>query len=226
MAIILRSVKAQALTKEEQEANIVYLRDRPDGQSYPSDPNIGIQVAGGWSWRSLKPDIRLNGLASDPSLVAYQGSIRQLQFAIDDEISFEYTLPYDYIPGTTVYARFRWSHNSALVTAGAIAGLLEMTYAKGFDQMSFGTPIAMSIPSTASIIRYQNMTIEGPISSAGGVGGILDTGQFEPDGTFLASFKLTSNTMDGGALPFLHNVGLIYQSGIIGTKNKTPNFWV
>ena len=223
--ITLRSINGQALTSAQQEQNIIDLDTRPIGQNYPSDPDIGITVGGEWSWKSIEPDIRLDGLGSDPSMALYQGNIRQLQFTTGNSISFGYTMPYDYILGTIPYIRMRWSHNSAIVTTGNVGGLLELTYAKGFNQGTFMTPIAMAMNGPASIIRYQNVTIEGPIGAPGGAGGLLDSTLFEPDGSFLASLALNINTMDGGALPFLHSIGLLYQSGIIGTKNKEPNFW-
>jgi len=169
--------------------------------------------------------VRLGGTAADPTYVTYQGSIKQAQFDVGDEVYMEFHLPHDYVLGTTIYVHAHWSHNSALVTTGGITGNFEASYAKGHDQDFFATPIVAALVDTASTVRYQHIITEGPLSSVGGVGGLLKTEDLEPDGVILSRVELTGNTMDGGAKPFLHFVDIHYQSMGLGTKNRSPGFY-
>jgi hypothetical protein len=69
------------------------------------------------------------------------------------------------------------------------------------------------------------MIAETQASSAGGAGGMIDTGQLEVDGIMIVTVRLLANTMDAGAKPFLHAVDLHYQSTSLPTKNKAPVFY-
>lgn len=228
MAIVLRSVKGQALTKEEQEGNIVDLDERPLGQVYPKSQSIGIKIdtaTPDWGWHDLLSTIRLGGTANDPTYVTYQGSIKQAQFDVGDEIFTEFHMPHDYAMGTDIYIHAHWSHNALGLTTGGITGVMEASYAKGHDQDFFGTPIIVNLAQDASLVRYQHLIAEGPLSAAGGAGGLIDTALLEPDGLFLVRVELTGNTMDAAAKPFLHAVDIHYQSTGLATKQKAPDFW-
>lgn len=228
MALTIWATKGQKLTAEEADANIIHLRDKPDGQVYPKTKGIGLKVdhaSPDWGWHDLLSTIRLDGGVGDPTYVTYQGNIHQAQFDVDNHVDIEFHMPHDYAMGTDLYIHAHWSHNNANVTGGSITGTFEATYAKGHNQMSFVTPIVVTVVQDASLIRYQHMIAEGQLSAPGGAGGLLKTEDIEVDGLILAQIKLTGNTMDGGAKPFLHAVDIHYQSTGLPTKQKAPDFW-
>lgn len=228
MTITYRGVKGQALDATEYDATILDLDTRPNGQVFPKEKGVGLKLdsdAPDWGWRDLTSTIRLGNTAQDPDYVAYQGSLRQPQFSIGDEIYTEFHLPHDYAEGTDIYIHAHWSHNSASVTSGGVVGVFEASYAKGHNQGFFGTPVIVPITEDASPVRYQHLVTEGPLSASAGAGGLLVTEDLEPDGVILARLELTGNTMDGGAKPFLHFVDIHYQSTGLATKNRAPSFY-
>lgn len=228
MAIVTRAGKGQALTHSELDNNFVELRDRPDGQVYPAASGIGLKLdtdTPDYGWHDLVGEIH-HDLSNSPSTPAvYVGGIRQYQFDVGNEAVMEYHMPHDYAPGTDMFIHAHWSHNSNIVTSGAVTWQFEIIYAKGHNQAAFSTPLLVNAAQNASAIRYQHMIAETQASIAGGAGGLVDTDQLEVDGIMIVTVRLLTNTMDGGAKPFLHAVDLHYQSTSLPTKNKAPVFY-
>jgi hypothetical protein len=229
MALTYRDTKGQALTAAEFDANTRDLDQRPLGQVYPKTKGVGIKVdtaAPDWGWHDLKSDITLTGGINDPIFAPYIGGIEQLQMGVGKAVNLAFHIPHDYAMGTDVFVHFHWSHNSATITGGDVSGFIEASYAKGHSQGAFSNTITLNMNSIpASLIRYQHIISEGQISAALGAGGLIATENLEPDGMLLARLEMTGNTMDGGALVFLHQVDLHYQSTGMATKNKVPDFW-
>jgi len=231
MTLTRRITKGQALNATEHDGNIDHFEKNPDGVFIPKASGIGIKIdeaAPDWGWHDLVGNIHydVETAATLPPYVAYVGSIKARQFSVGDEGFLELHLPHDYAAGTDLFVHPHWSHNSLTVTTGAPTFIIEGTYAKGHNQAAFGAPVSVTITEAASTTRYQHMVTESQLSNAGGTGGLLDTGILEPDGMFLFRITLTANTMDGGALPFLHFVDIHYQSTNVATKQKSPSFYV
>lgn len=229
MALTFWSVKGQKLTAEEGDTNIQELMDKPLGQVYPKTMGIGIKIDNAfpdWGWCDLTAPLIWSHDASDPSYEIYQGAIKQLRFDVGKSIDINFHLPHDYAMGTDLFIHFHWSHASGTLTSGSVTGAFEATYAKGHNQGSFVTPVSILASQEASLIRYQHMIAEVPLSAVGGVGGLLDTNNLEVDGLILCNFELTANDMDGGALPFVHIIDIHYQSTGLPTKQKSPDFWI
>jgi len=229
LTIITRAGKGQALTHEEFDNNLVELRDKPDGQVYPSDADKGLRFdysSPEFGWHDIIGQYQtIFAGPGNPSYQTYQGGIKQLRFTAGDELHIDFHVPHDYVPGTDIHVHVHWSHTRPAVTSGSVTWLFEMTYAKGHNLGSFSTPVTTQVTQDASAIRYQHMIAETPASAPGGAGGLLDTSAIEVDGMILVRAVLQSNTMDDSALPFVHTVDLHYQSRGLPTKNKSPDFY-
>jgi len=230
VAITYRLVKGQALTAAEYDATVHDLDERPNGQIYPKTKGVGVQMdtdSPDWGWHDLTGliDYEVKGSPTIPDYVMYTGNIRARQFDVNDEGFINLHMPHDYAPGTDIFIHVHWSHNVLGLTTGAPSFVIEGTYAKGHNQAAFGTPASVTLTENASTTQYQHMITEAQFSNAGGLDGLLDTASLETDGIFMLRISLLSNTMDGGALPFVHYVDVHYQSTSLPTKQKSPDFW-
>jgi len=233
MAITYWADKGQAITREEYDATIRHLDERPDGQVYPKDKNVGIKVdtdSPDWAWDDLIGDMQYgmsSGAGISASPVVYIGTIAQAQFDVGDSQTYLFHVPHGWVQNHNAYIHVHWSHNSPSVTAGDVTFQFELIAAKGHNIKAFGTPKLINVTQTASITRFQHMIAESPFcESSGGLGDTLvHSEDMEPDTLIICNVKLTGNSMNGGALPFVHTVDLHYQSTGLGTKNKSPDFW-
>ena len=231
MTITLRSEKGQALDAAEFDENMTDLRDKPTGQVYPKTEGIGIKIdtdAPDWGWHDLNDNIYFSevGEPNRPIKQVYQGGIKQAQYVLNDEAFIDFHMPHDYVPGTDMFIHAHWSHNSSTVTTGTLNIQFELCYSKGHGQAFFSTPVILNTTQDASTIRYQHLVVEEACSAPSGAGGLLITEDLEVDGLILVRFEVTGNTMDGGALPFIHKVDMHYQSSGLPTKGKAPDFYV
>lgn len=183
-----------------------------------------------WADITAPLDIKTTG-ATAPTFATFIGNIGAFQCDTTGvpgsarTFHVVYHIPHDYAPGTDLFWHVHWAHNSASVTSGSVTWAYEVSYAKGFDQATFITPLSGSFAQTASTVRYQHMVAEGQISVAGGSGSQLNTTNMEPDGLLILAFSCSANTMNGSGIPFVFTADLHYQSTNIGTKNKAPNFY-
>jgi hypothetical protein len=226
MTIKTKAGQGQALFASELDANFASLHEMNRGTGLPVKVAID-SVTPDWGWRDLTGTLRIFLSTAVPDQVAYLGNIPQAQFKIGDNVTFEFHVPHDYVPGTDMFIHAHWSHNSSIVTTGSVNWQFEMTSAKGHGTDSFYTPVIINVPQAAHTTRYQHMIAEGQCSSIGGAPAatLLDTDWIEVDSLILCMCKLTANTMDGLAKPFLHSVDLHYQSSNRATRNKAPNFY-
>lgn len=179
-----------------------------------------------FGWEDMLSEVATRGVgATDPNWSVYRNGIYQYLFSVNDESWHNFHILHDYAPGTDFFIHCHWSHNSAAVTTGSVTWSLELTYAKGHNQAAFPATVTLTITQTASTTQYQHMIAEGQASVSGGSATQLDSDDFEVDGLLLVRCYLSANTMDGGALPFLHFVDIHYQSTGIKTKDKAPNFY-
>ena len=232
MALVRRLVKGQALTGAEYDGNVDHFEQNPNGIYMPKSSATGMELYnttpgdGDFGWHDLRSDITLTGDASDPSYVTYIGNIKQLQFNVGDAVNITFHLPHDYKLGTDVFIHIHWSHNSATITGGTVSGFFEASYSKGHNQAAFANPVVLNLTNIpASLVRYQHVVTEGQLSAAAGAGGLLVTEDLEPDGVILCRLEMTANTMDGGAIPFVHQIDVHYQSTNLPTIQKAPDFY-
>lgn len=238
MTIHKRLEKGQALTAAEYDETITDLDERPNGQVYPKTKNVGLKVdnaAPVFPWFDLIGDAQTDmdgapGIPwSAPTATVFIGGIAQPLFDVDDARSYLFHIPHDWVQDHDAFIHVHWSHNSDTVTAGEIGVQFEVTAAKGHDQQAFPIPKIYTGTQVASTARYQHMILEVPFCEiAGGIGGLLlPSEDMEVDTLILCNVKLISNTMDGGAKPFIHTCDLHYRSTGMGTveKSPAPTFW-
>lgn len=196
---------------------------------FTGETDSGIKVdhsEPGYPWRDLEGQISIRGTGgTNPTFAVYRGGIRQFRFGVNDEAFLEFHMPHDYVPGSEMFLHFHWSHIVDGVTSGSVTWGAEMTYAKGFNQAAFVAPVNLTVSEDAPTEQYQHMVTETQMTLSGGSASRIDTDTLETDGLILVRAFLSANTMNGGALPFLHRVDIHYQSTNIGTKNKAPSFY-
>lgn len=168
--------------------------------------------------------------ATKPALVAYNGVINSWQFSASDEAFITFHIPHDYVKGTDIFLHIHWSHTSAIVTGGTLTFKATSIYAKGHNQEAFtGTPAAGTFTGTASTTQYQHIISETQYSASTPSGLQVDTDLLEPDGVIELTFEVDANDItSSGAVPdpFIHYVDIHYQTtGLIGTKDKAPDFY-
>jgi hypothetical protein len=176
---------------------------------------------------------------NDPTFSTYIGNIREFQFsnAKVNEVFFNYHIPHDYVPGTDVHVHVHWSH--ILVDTGGAGGVpgvvkwyLEVSYAKGHGTPggtsdAFTAPIITSITQQASTTQYGQMIAETVITDDGTA--LIDVSRLEPDGVIqLRLYRNPADVADTlNQQPFVHYCDIHYQTnGVMGTKQKSPNFYV
>lgn len=185
-----------------------------------------------FGWKDLLGRISIRGLAAanDPNPATYRGTLKQFQFAVNDECELEFHIPHDYAIGTDIYLHFHWSQILTTVTGGSVTWGAEVSYAKGHNQAAFIAPITTTVAGNASTTQYQHMITEVQLSAATPSGSQIDSDNLEPDGLLLVRVYLSANniTVSGGPVPepFLHFADIHYQSTNIATKNKSPTFYV
>jgi len=200
--------------------------------SLPKASGTAIQIDGGYGWRDLVGNVipRSTGLNA-PVLKNYIGAIRLFSYAAGDIGDITFHMPHDYAPGTDMYIHVHWGHNGTAIT-GTFQVDFNITYAKGFGQASFTTPVTPSL-SVASLNitnspQHIHRVDEIKISSAGGSSTQLNTNNLEVDGLVLVTYTTTTiPSISGGAsaTPFIMSIDIHYQSTGLATKNKAPNFY-
>lgn len=197
---------------------------------YPKETGNGIKVdpsAPTFPYRDIVGTIAIkdSNAGSNPTFVVWKGTTLQYQFDVNDEATLVLHMPHDWAVGTPMYIHAHWTHNSASVTTGAVDWEFDVSFANGFDQDDFQTTNTVNAIQNASTTLLQHMISEVQIAEPGGGVGLFDSELMEVDGIFVIQVSLNSNTMDGGAKPFLHEVDIHYQSTNIGTKEKAPPFY-
>ena len=233
MSITTRAGKGSALTHNEMDTNFTDLRDGLN-LMLPRTAGVGIKVDSlgtpTFGWRNLYGELTLATTGpSQPTWATYIDNIKQLQFDSNDEATLNWTFPHDYVMGTTHEIFIHWSHNSALVTGGNVVFGFDRVYSKAYGQGAFGAVKTLLLTSPALTTQYGLQTIQVPASTLGGSASLLDSGLLEPDGLVLGKFYISSNniTVSGGGVPnpFIHRIGIAYQSTNVGTKNSNPPFY-
>ncbi len=170
--------------------------------------------------------------ASKPSFEQYNGEIDRHRFSAGDKESVTYHVPHDYVKGTDLFLHVHWSQISTTNTGGTITFEYFIIYAKGHAQAAF-----TSAPLTATFVsdgagseQYFHQLTEIQVSAASPSASQMNTADIEPDTIIELAIKVNANNLtDSSSVtdPFIHEADLHYQTtGLIGTKQKAPNFYV
>lgn len=173
--------------------------------------------------------------ADAPNLTVFRGgACRALLFTAGgggNKVDISFHMPHDWAVGTDLFLHIHWFHNGTAIS-GNFTPTISTSYAKGHNQANFSTeknPVfTVATPNIATIPQYRHRVDEIQISSAGGSATLLDTSILEPDGIIMVNITTaTIPTITGGSAGvFIPQVDLHYQSTNIGTKQKSPNFYV
>lgn len=200
------------------------------GVWYPSDTS-------GWREWTRPVEIRSAGVNTggyiDPIFDTYRGNIKQFRLivggAAQQEWWTEFLIDHDYKPSSDIYINVHWSQN--VVDTGGTAGapgavkfFFEVSYAKGHNQAAFSAPVTTSVIQTASATQYQHMIAEVQLSAASPSGSQLDSDNLEADGMLLVRAYRHDAEDTLNQYPFVHSVGIHYQTNITATPNKAPPF--
>ena len=119
--------------------------------------NVGVPV---WGWRDITGDIKTRtGGGTAPTFAAYYGNIYQFSMTTsgEKEVFNEFHIPHDYVPNSPMFIHVHWS--TAAAPTGSVIWDFEVSYAKGFDQDQFNTPLLVRVKQAASQ-AYQHMVAE------------------------------------------------------------------
>ena len=173
--------------------------------------------------------------ATKPTLAVYNGVVNAWQFSNGDEAFLSYHIPHDYVLGTDIHLHIHWSQNNAGATGGDVDFRYTAIYAKGHNQASGSvfttTPKTALFTSVtlagAGLNQYQQHLTEVSISAASATAALFDRDDFEPDGVIELTLEMDANNLTGTPSdPFIHFADIHYQTtGLIGTKNRTPDFY-
>lgn len=139
----------------------------------PKTSGIGIKVDSvnpTYGWRDLIGIIRTRtGGATVPTFAPYIGSIYQYSFgtaAGADEVFNEYHILHDYAPNTDMFIHTHWSTIAA--PTGDVNWMFDISYAKGYNQEAFQTPVTIPVTQTSST-AYTHRIAEVQMSAPNGV---------------------------------------------------------
>lgn len=177
--------------------------------------------------------------ATKPVLATYNGAIDAWQFSDGDEAFLSFHIPHDYVLGTDIHLHIHWSQTSTTATGGTLDFKYFGIYAKGHNQASgsafTSTPITATFSSIdindggAGLTQYQQHLTEVIISGASATAALFDRDDFEPDGVIELTLEMDANNLTDSVTvldPFIHYADIHYQTtGLIGTKDKAPDFY-
>lgn len=201
------------------------------------DPTFG--------WADLLGPIGVKSIgATDPVWTAYRGTIYAYTFnTATAEAFIQFHIPHDWVPGVAgegrnAYIHMHWSQN--VVDTGGAAGVpgvvewkFDISYADGHGTAGgaadpFTAPITVTVTQQASTTQYGHMIAEVEFANDGGTGGKIDYNTIRVDGLLLVRvYRVKANVADTlNQAPFGHTCDIHYQTtGVIGTKNKAPDFY-
>lgn len=195
----------------------------------------GIKIESDWGWKDVPLNLTVHGTpgANSPSWAAYAGGVYQYLFdKATTEVWVNFLIPHDYAVGTDLHINIHWSQTTVDTGAGGSPGDAEwsfdLLYAKGYDQEAFGGAVlTATVTQTAASTPRQHMVAEVAITNSGGDATHFDNAGIEVGGHLLCRvYRVSSNPADTlDQPPFVHSIGIHYQSTGIATKSKAPNFY-
>jgi len=150
----------------------------------------GVKVEGGtYGWQDIIGGILPSSSGGTaPNIATWLGNIKQVSFGTSGlvEIQNNFHVLHDYAPNTDMFIHAHWSVIAA--ATGDVVWYFEISYAKGYNQAAFNTPIVVSVYQAAGAVHTHQIA-EVQMSGAGGVVPITS-----------ANFSITA----GSFLIFLH----------------------
>lgn len=177
----------------------------------------------GWHDLTSPITIDLGAASGKPTFADFVGTIKRYQFKVGDSTYHNFHIPHDYVPGSNLHIHVHWAHNSSSVTGGSTTWQFEATYAKGYNQASFTSPVTTTVTQTAILTPLTHQIAEVQLSTPGGAANMLDSDQIETDGLLVVHTSLLSNSI--GVDPFMIFCDVHYQSNGRPTKNRNFDFW-
>ena len=198
-----------------------------DDDIFHSESGNGIKINDGddttFGWHDIIGQVELRGSGpNDPSFAVYGGysGIRQYEFSPTtmNQVWMVFHVPHDWVPGTPVYFHAHWSNAAAAPNTGNVVWGFEYTWAKGFNQAPFPTPVTATVTQACPATRYQHMIAETTAQTLTGL---------EVDALVIVRvYRDATNVADTCTdAVFLHTADIHYQSTGIPTKNKAPDFY-
>jgi hypothetical protein len=202
---------------------LIGLRD----EVFTSRSGVGIKISDAdsteFGWHDIIGQVELRGTgANDPAFSVYGGysGLRQYEFSAStmQQVWMVYHVPHDWVPGTPMYFHAHWSNAAAAPNTGNVRWGFEYTWAKGFNQAPFGTPVIAYALQASPATRYQHNIAETVAQTLTGL---------EVDALILCRvFRDAADVLDTCTdAVFLHTADVHYQSNGIPTKNKAPDFY-
>lgn len=227
MAITLRSVKGAALSHAELDANFTELQA---GQTTALaatggtiDGNVLLTGGTGLLWDDITGEINVRGLGSNnPAWAAFQNGVYAYQFSASTmmEVWIDFHIKHDIAPGTLLYPHVHWS------TTGTNTGVarwgFEYTVAKGHQQQAFPATTTVYVEQAFTGTTRTHMIAE--VSEANAIPSTnIEVDSLVMMRVFRDAAHVNDTLTDAA---FLFMVDLHYQKQYLGTKNKSPNFYV
>lgn len=202
---------------------------------FSKNKGAGIKVdthSPSYGWRDIIGKVipKATGAGSPARAVYSGGQLGQYAFSANDVFDMEFHIPHDYAPGTDIYIHVHWSHNGTSISGNAVFDIFH-TYAKGHNQGVFPAEKQLTITyptvNLAATPKYTHRIDEVVVSAGAPTAALMDRNLIEPDGLVLATLRATSiPVLGGGGRLFIHTSDIHYQSTNIGTKQKSPDFWI
>lgn len=161
-----------------------------------------------------------------PSIEVWRGNNRRLAYGAGDRMSTEIHMPHDLVQAD-MFGHFHWGHNGSSIS-GDLVLEVSIDHSKGHEQAG-GSNITKTITLASGGVGPYITHIEDTLfATSGGGAGLLDSDTIEPDDSIHIEMIVTSiPTITGGSgAPFIWNADIHAQTtGVLGTKNKSPNFY-
>ena len=161
--------------------------------------------------------------ANTPTWSAFRSGLYGYAFSASalNECFIALQIGHDYARGTSLYPLIQWSANSA--SANTVRWGVEYSAAKGHNQGALPASTTIYIEQAHAGTAYQLMTAEA--SSGDAIDG--ETLGLEPDSLVLMRvFRDGAHANDTlAATAFAFRAGLHYQSSMLGTAQKAPDFY-
>jgi hypothetical protein len=179
-------------------------------------------------WRDIIGDVSSKhaGLTS-PLLHNLNGAFRGWFYNPGNRADITYHIPHDYVLGTDIFIHVHWTHNGVYAN-GNFEVSHNLSYAKGHNQMAFGTEVHILQEIECDNVPALTHRIDEIQISGKQVLELLDTDKIEPDGIITNSMVVneTPNIERGVPnAPMIICVDVHYQSNDKSTPNKEPNFY-
>lgn len=201
----------------------------------PNSSGSGILISHGesppsYGWSDLTGVIQVdaNGVSA-PVMAVWRGSVENLAYNANDKQSWSMHCEHCEVSSGDKFIHAHIRHNGTSVT-GNLVLRFEISHNYGHLRLGSPAPITKTATIDMSAIPQYDTHIEDILfmQSGGGVG-LLDSSSLLPDDDFIVQITVLSiPTITGGTtsrvfIPFVDIHREV--TNVLGTKNKSPNFY-